>query len=74
MVERFPRNRLYQTIYRVIPGKRMLDPGSSLLKPKKYQTQKQARPITPIRGSLGVAKSVCHRDRRSLPNSQLRCL
>jgi hypothetical protein len=31
MVERFPRNKLYQAIYCVIPGKRMLDPGSSAL-------------------------------------------
>ena len=30
MVERFPK-KPYQAIYCVIPGKRMLDPGSSLL-------------------------------------------
>jgi len=36
--------------------------------------------VTVWRGDLsrdpvpGVAKSVCHRDRRSLPNRQLRCL
>jgi len=42
MVERFPRNKLYQAIYCVITS--------------------------------GVAKSVCHRDRRSLPKRQLRCL
>jgi len=31
-------------------------------------------PWNPGSSSQGVAKSVCHRDRRSLPNRQLRCL
>ncbi|OQC09413.1 MAG: hypothetical protein BWX75_01085 [Candidatus Cloacimonetes bacterium ADurb.Bin088] len=35
MVEMFPRNKSYQSIYRVIPGRRgpfgVADPGSSLL-------------------------------------------
>ncbi len=34
MVERFPR-KPYQAIYCVIPGKRMLDPGSSLFRNKQ---------------------------------------
>ena len=32
-VERFPRNKPNKTICRAIPGKRMLDPGSSLFRP-----------------------------------------
>jgi len=32
MVERSPPKQVHQAIYRVIPGKRMIDPGSNLLK------------------------------------------
>jgi hypothetical protein len=141
MVEWFPRNKLRQTICRVIPA---CEPGSSgrggkirlpqrpevsskqatplplpnrFRQPTKqtppsyilchpgqrpgiqsFEAQKQAPDpeasplLRPIRAHprllsasicvnrvsrdpvSGVAKSVCHRDRRSLPNRQLRCL
>ena len=92
MVERCPRNeshptskQVHQVIFCVIPGKRMLDPGSSLLETpverwkwrfsdRQYKVAALARAPSGIAVHGGVAKSVCHRDRRSLPNRQLRCL
>ena len=93
MVERFPRNKshptpkqVHQVIFCVIPGKRTLDPGSSLLETpverwkwrfSDRQYKVAALAIAPFGIAVhggGVAKSVCHRDRRSLPNRQLRCL
>gem|GEM_PF-3006104 len=94
-VERFPPKQVHQSICCVIPGKRTLDPGSSLLETTSQPRNKpppdpKKRVIPGSRGPRrigndpvgqrpgiqwpGVAKSVCHRDRRSLPNRQLRCL
>jgi len=39
-----------------------------------FYPRKSAWTTWPVIQCSGVAKSVCHRDRRSLPNRQLRCL
>ena len=72
------QNKHHQATHRVIPGS---DPGSSLLETATQPRNNHPQAIKPCHHGLrpviqcpGVAKSVCHRDRRSLQNRQLRCL